>query len=68
MGYNLLINGVYGGYNPLTNHLLTSWDIQVVWKLTPEVPEVEGHGGLPTWDQPFSAIGKRLLRRVLMHQ
>ncbi len=21
MGYNLLINGVYWGYNPLTNHL-----------------------------------------------
>ena len=30
MGYNLLINGVYWGYNPLTNHLVTSWDIQVV--------------------------------------
>ena len=30
MGYNLLINGVYWGYNPPTNHLLTSWDIQVV--------------------------------------
>ena len=29
MGYNLPINGVYWGYNPLTNHLLTSWDIQV---------------------------------------
>ena len=29
MGYNLLIYGVYWGYNPLTNHLLTSWDIQV---------------------------------------
>ncbi len=29
MGYNLLINGVYWGYNPLTNHLLTSWNIQV---------------------------------------
>ena len=29
MGYNLLINGVYWGYNPFTNHLLTSWDIQV---------------------------------------
>ena len=28
MGYNLLINGVYKGYNPLTNLLLTSWDIQ----------------------------------------
>ena len=29
MGCNLLINGVYWGYYPLTNHLLTSWDIQV---------------------------------------
>ena len=29
MGYNLLINGVYWGYSPLTNLLLTSWDIQV---------------------------------------
>ena len=29
MGYNLLINGVYWGYNPFANHLLTSWDIQV---------------------------------------
>ena len=28
--YNLLKNGVYWGYNPFTNHLLTSWDIQVV--------------------------------------
>ena len=27
MGYNLLINGMYWGYNPFTNHLLTSWDI-----------------------------------------
>ncbi len=30
MGYNLPINGVYRGYNPLTNNLLTSLDIQVV--------------------------------------
>ena len=29
MGPNQLINGVYWGYNPLTNLLLTSWDIQV---------------------------------------
>ena len=27
--YNLLINGVYWGYNPPTNHLETGWDIQV---------------------------------------
>ena len=34
MGYNLLINGVYWRYNPLTNHLLTSWDIQVAgWNI-----------------------------------
>ena len=30
MGYNLLKNGIYWGYNPFINHLLTSWDIQVV--------------------------------------
>ena len=29
MDYNLLINGVYWGYNPLTNILLTSWDIRI---------------------------------------
>ena len=29
--FHLLINGVYWGYNPLTNHLLTSWDIQAVY-------------------------------------
>ncbi len=28
MGYNLLTNGVYWGYNPLTGHLQTSGDIQ----------------------------------------
>ena len=28
MGYNLLLNGAHWGYNPLTNLLLTSWDIQ----------------------------------------
>ena len=26
---SLFINGIYWAYNPLTNHLLTSWDIQV---------------------------------------
>ena len=31
MGYNLLINGVYPGCNPVTNLLLPSWDIQVVY-------------------------------------
>ena len=28
--FHLLINGVYWDYNPLTNLLLISWDIQVV--------------------------------------
>ena len=39
MGYNLLINGVYWGYNPLTNHLLTSWDIQVVSRSRSQTPQ-----------------------------
>ena len=26
--FHLLLIGVYWGYNPLTNHLLTSWDIR----------------------------------------
>ena len=30
MAYNLLITEVYWGYNPLTNLLLTSWDILVL--------------------------------------
>jgi len=34
MGYDLLINGVYGGYKPLTTLLLTSWSIQVYLKTT----------------------------------
>ena len=37
MGYNLPINGVYWGHNPLTNLLLTSWHIQVerwvIWEV-----------------------------------
>ena len=27
--FHLLIHGRYWGYNPFTNHLLTSWNIQV---------------------------------------
>ena len=42
-GLNLPINGVYWGYNPLTNLLLTSWDIQVVLPKTngrtPQIPD-----------------------------
>ena len=29
--FHLLINGIYLGYNPFTNLLLTSWDIQVAF-------------------------------------
>ena len=39
MGYNLLINGVYWGYNLLTNLLLTSWDIQVAFGLPIRIPK-----------------------------
>ena len=28
MGYNPFTNGIFWGYSPTTNHLLTSWDIQ----------------------------------------
>ncbi len=41
MGYNLPINGVYWGYNPLTNLLLTSWDIQVRLILLDPVKSVD---------------------------
>ena len=34
MGYKLLINGIYSGYNPLTNLLLASWDIRVLVALS----------------------------------
>ena len=40
--FHLLINGLYWGYNPLTNHLLTSWDIQVVDPYL--MPEIMSHG------------------------
>ena len=52
--YNLLINGVYSGYNPFTNHLLTSWDIQVVLIFLLGVDksivrgELASHGGVPS--------------------
>ena len=38
ISYNLLTNGVNWGFNPVTSHLLTSWDIQVVgfWWFPPE--------------------------------
>ena len=47
MAYNLLMNGVYWGYNPFTNLLPTSWDIQVnLFHLLP----VQGHL-MPSWLQ-----------------
>ena len=44
MGYNLLINGIYWGYNPFTNHLLTSWEIRV--------PYMDAHGQKTRPDRP----------------
>ena len=42
--FHLLINWVYWGYNPLTNLLLTSWDIQVRFgccsKMSPQMQDV----------------------------
>ena len=46
--FHLLINGVYWGYNPFSNHLLTSWDIQVCAKTSRQF-----------WvdDSPFPKVG-----------
>ena len=43
MGFTLLINVVHWGYNPLTNHLLTSWDI----KEGGSWPQISTHGPGP---------------------
>ena len=43
ISYNLLINGIYWEYNPLTNHLLTSWDIQVTALRRPRQARSSGH-------------------------
>ena len=53
MAYNLLLNGIYWGYNPFTNHFLTSWDIQVRFLLLV--------GLRPAWNPklPSEAIGAR---------
>ena len=43
--FHLLINGIYWGYNPLTNHLLTSWDIQVGAHFVEfDHSQIHGHG------------------------
>ena len=45
--FHLLINGVYWGCNPFTNHLLTSWDIQVPQTLNQQfMKELFPFGGL----------------------
>ena len=51
MVYNLLINGVYWSYNPVTNHVVSFWDIQV-WLVnlppTPnESPRKQGFNSRP---------------------
>ena len=48
MACNLLIHGVYWGYNPFTNLLLTSWDIQVSLR-TLQLDPVE-HTPEDPWD------------------
>ena len=51
MGYNLLINGVYSGYNPLANLILTSWDIQV-WPRGPFKRDAPSKAKqFPLWQQ-----------------
>ena len=57
MGYNLLINGVYWGYNPFTNHLLTLWDILagIFWKFQdPGESSRALFGMVKTW--PFQGL------------
>ena len=51
----LFINGVYWGYNLLTNHLLTSWDIQTLMRvmrktLNPGEAVWEVFCSIPTWN------------------
>ena len=46
MGYNLLIYGVYWGYNPLTNLLPTSWDIQVRMGLEASKSPIDREGSV----------------------
>ena len=57
MGYNLLINGVYWSYNPLTNHLLASWDIQVVELVLPATSLKPTFRG-PSWCTNLRAPAK----------
>ena len=49
MGYNLLVNGVYWGYNLLTNHLLTSWDIQVCHQCRLRIDFIQQNGLQVEW-------------------
>ena len=56
--YNLFINGVYWGYNPLTNHLLNSWDIQV----QPSPMKKKGKSSEPNFP------GNYALRQILVYK
>ena len=47
MGCNLIINGIYWGYNPLTNHLLSSCDIQATVDVSSETAETETRRSRP---------------------
>ena len=40
--YTVLINGVYWGYSPLTNLLLTSWDILVPPEIAKQLLRFDG--------------------------
>ena len=56
MGYNLLINGIYWGYNPFTNHLLTSWDIQAR-----QTPHLFDSRKLPEKSVPYLKMRMKVL-------
>ena len=83
MGYNLLVNGVYWGYNPFTNHLLTSWDIQapliMQWPLEelqsfhwPRWGLAAGHAEIVVWDTvmtpPFALINFQIFNKLVQIQ
>ena len=58
MGYNLPIRGIDWGYNPLSNLLLTSWDIQVGVEVGGEVWRCFFDWRTPTWI-PVVELGKK---------
>ena len=62
MGYNLLINGRYWGYNLLTNLLVNSWDIQV---LVLRINGLYESPGSP-WPPFLSPVGFRVSPFILV--